>query len=143
MLFCGIDPGVHRSAFGIVKDNFSIKGCSFIDSDPKSIAHFIKKYKIAIYIIELPDRIDTKSTVEDILNLTLVVGRFEGLLYNKNRMLVKPFQWKGQTPKDVTQKRVEKKLIGAKKIVNTFSKSIRHNLYDSLGLALYGIEQYG
>ena len=76
-----------------------------------------------------------------------MVGRLEYILKNYRYETVSALQWKGQTPKDVTRKRVLKEIkINSRgtpllTLMNEFPASQRHNLFDAAGLALYGLRK--
>lgn len=146
MLHIGIDPGVHEFAYAIVKNKISV-GCGFCKTTPKEIRYFLDSFSHknllnASITIEEPDRIDDRVKVQDILNLTRVAGRLEGffLAEGLNVKLVAPNVWKGQTPKQITKKRVVSKIKNAENLVSEFVRSKQHHLYDALGLILWETE---
>jgi len=146
MIIAGIDPGVKKSAVGIIngKNKAIFGGFVYNDTSQKIYETFNRIWKKTPYdlcIIEQPDRVDQKSTLKDILNLMYVVGALSQHHFNLETILVKPLEWKGQTPKDVTQNRVLEKIKNVKQFTNRWPQSIRHNLFDAFGLALYGAEK--
>lgn len=150
MIHIGIDPGVNKTAICIIRKD-QLLGASYLKSKTEVFYNTLdvilgleNKYNESIKVVlERPDRVDAKSTLEDILRLAFVVGQILAVFDGYKPLLVKPVQWKGQTPKRVTKERAKEKIKGtAKYIDNHFANSILHNLYDALGLALYSQQRY-
>lgn len=136
MYYIGIDPGVKKSAFCVINDDKKIIEVGFLNSLYISEIHNLSKKYHGRVILEKPDRVDSKSTLKDILNLMFVVGQIACVFIVV--VLVTPVQWKGQTKKEHTKRRVIKRIPGIVTQINKFPKSQQHNLYDAAGLALYG-----
>lgn len=153
-----IDPGLNQSGLALFKRGklqFAcltplVNGKNPIRAVPY-IREELRKYaprSDRIVIIEKPRVYQTglqKGDQRDIVNLALAVGAIGQLLRPKwldSLIFVEPHEWKGQVPKEIMQKRIDKTLTAEElsKIVWP-SKSLRHNVYDAIGLGLWGISK--
>lgn len=81
----------------------------------------------------------------DLVDLAGVVGAISAhTLIESVEWSPLPRDWKGQIPKEVTQKRVNKRLSDAEKgLVKWPIKSLAHNVYDALHLGIVYLEREG
>jgi len=108
-------------------------------------------------VIEMPqvytDTRSWKGDPGDILKLTLTVGalmeRFSTLKTWRNNSeseitLVRPQKWKGQLPKEVTARRVKKKLDPQEKELVELpdSEGLDHNVFDAIGIGLWALDRW-
>lgn len=90
--------------------------------------------------IEKPRVYDTahqKGDQRDIINLAIIVGALmKGL--GKPTALAEPAEWKGQVPKDVMEVRIREALSAGEleAIDLPKQKSLHHNVWDAVGMAL-------
>lgn len=134
-----IDPGVKRSGFAF-----------FVDGELKGAGHVENESLMAILagdslLLEMPRVYGGRSArgdTNDLLDLSLMVGRFyqEGLNMRMAVRLVTPAQWKGQTPKEVMQRRTEKQLTHSELSLIAgckLPKSRAHNMWDAIAMGLF------
>lgn len=140
MLVVGIDPGVKQCAIGtITAKELYVLDTYFILSDKASINYFFCHtccYEEVTVIVEEPDKIQPcVANVQDIFNLVKVVERIQTICWYNNIICktIPVKEWKGNTKKKITQRRVRKHLKVPDKL--------NHNIYDALGIALYYIQK--
>jgi len=95
-------------------------------------------------VIEKPKVYDTrhqKGDQRDLVNLAIVVG---GIMeaaspFVGSILLVEPWQWKGQTPKEISNERTKAALTKAELegVSLPKAKSLHHNVWDAIGIGLY------
>ena len=138
MRHIGIDPGVKRSYIAYIENDRVDVHMFYSNIDSIYSIASVLKHRDTIYI-ERPDRLDQKSTLNDILNLAIVCGQmYQSFSYYTHRCeLIKPQEWKGQVPKKVTEKRVIERFPAIKKILLNVAESYRHNYYDAVGIAMH------
>lgn len=81
----------------------------------------------------------------DLVDLAVQAGFVGGWYGSSNTTWVLPRQWKGQVPKSVTQARVLKELSqGERDVVEAavVKRSVRHNLFDAIGIGLWKLGRY-
>ena len=102
-------------------------------------------------IIELP-RIHAvtrggKADPADIIRLATLVGALAQFWTMQGSIvrLIEPSEWKGQTPKDVTQRRCRAALDLAEspRVWLPSAASKAHNVWDAVGIALWSVGRYG
>lgn len=84
------------------------------------------------------------ATVADLLDLTAVSAALAGRLCPGQWRFASPAEWKGQTPKEIHNKRVLAALTAEEKIafeadINLVPQSLRHNVIDAVGLNLWAV----
>ena len=100
-------------------------------------------------VIELP-RVypgDVKGDPNDLIDLAAVGGAFIPLGINGATFFY-PRQWKGQMPKDVCQRRIEKvlqpiELSACERTMRRYRKGMHHNLWDAIGIGLHALGRFG
>jgi Holliday junction resolvasome RuvABC endonuclease subunit len=88
----------------------------------------------------------SKGDPNDLINLALVVGAI-GMAFHLDETRVKtyrPAEWKGQVPKDVTERRVHEALTDAElgRVIWPV-KSLCHNVIDAIGIGLHHLRRRG
>lgn len=82
-----------------------------------------------------------KGDTNDLINLSIVIGQvtsFDSLRLATSR------EWKGNTPKHVTKSRVDQELSDEEKArIEWPAPSLRHNLYDAIGIGLWYLKKHG
>jgi hypothetical protein len=89
-------------------------------------------------IIELPQvyqRIKSKGDPNDLVRIAVLVG---AIVARRTHKLYLPAEWKGQTPKDVTELRARKRLSEEElaHVELPTAKGLTHNVWDAVGLGL-------
>jgi hypothetical protein len=163
-----IDPGLHGcgAAFGIAN---KIVRAGYIKGNPNTkedsatlwldMGLAIRGFALACsltylgasaigdLIIELPQvykashQVGGKSKVDpdDIINLAGCVGTIIGTLHYPKTTIYRPYQWKGQVPKEICHARAIKALSTEElKVVDAGlpAKSLAHNVLDAVAIYL-------
>lgn len=84
------------------------------------------------------------NNIRDLAAVAFAIATEVDYKYDLYPAMPLPRQWKGQTPKDVHHARLKQGLTkGQWRVVlgalNAVTPSLRHNLWDALGLALWGL----
>lgn len=98
-------------------------------------------------VLEIPQvyaEVDEKNK-NDLLDLAGVQGALIGALPNSYvEWSPLPKEWKGQVPKEVSERRVDSKLTKTEKdLIEWPAKSFRHNVYDAIHLGIVYLEREG
>ena len=99
-------------------------------------------------VIELPQvyvASRSKGDPNDLILLAGLVGSFAHRFAAGGYTLIKPAQWKGQTPKAITEERARKRLTPEELARVQFpkAKSLRHNVWDAIGIGLKHLSRQG
>jgi len=82
-----------------------------------------------------------KGDQNDLLELCTIGAQAAGQWPGAEHRYVRPAEWKGQTPKEISAARTEKELSkrGCLETLNVarFPKTLRHNVYDAVGIWIY------
>ncbi len=99
---------------------------------------------IETLLVEVPQVYETKhqkGDQQDLIDLAVVVG---GILaaartYARSALIVRPHQWKGTTPKEITEQRVRKLLSPEEfgRIDWPRATGLHHNIFDAIGIGLW------
>lgn len=86
-----------------------------------------------------------KGDPEDLIDLSILGGRLSAL--GLDCRFVEPSAWKGQVPKHVVKRLVEKELtVGETEVLAAALKGIaagkRHNVFDAVGIGLHALERW-
>jgi hypothetical protein len=104
----------------------------------------------AAVIIERP-RINVvtrggKADPDDLIKLAILVGALARTFTRAGCtvVMIEPHTWKGQVPKDITKERVDWALCPEEKqrIELPSAAGLAHNVYDAIGIALWGAGRY-
>lgn len=149
-LCCAIDPGKH--AVGISVFNYATQdlvAAFWLDGfdDPSKLARALRtRLKgLGAFIwatIEVPQIYQTaqqKGPQKDLIDVTLTAGACALALLDLGATVkfLEPREWKGQIPKPVTQRRVDKALTQKEAALISWPiKSKAHNVYDAIHLGL-------
>ncbi len=139
-----IDPGVRRSGWARYESGF-LTACGHDDNN--LIPFYDRKSAIGSlnFVIEMPQVYggrSAKGDTNDLLELAYQVGRFvemaDGLSMGIKR--VRPAEWKGQTPKEVTTRRARLILTADEmRIIPKLAKSRAHNMWDAIAMGLWAV----
>ncbi len=95
--------------------------------------------EIAIEFPQIYDRTQSNVDPKDLIDLALMAGALSGVFgSNSKRTFYRPREWKGQLPKDISEKRSLSKLTDeeATKIQLPRAAALSHNVYDAIGIGL-------
>jgi len=89
-----------------------------------------------------------KGDPNDLIPLAIIGGAIWNNMKPKEVVFPQPKQWKGQVPKDVMTERTIKQLTKQeqellKDDVTRIPSSLRHNVYDAIGIALWQVNRKG
>src|SRR5260221_1515651 len=158
-----IDPGLKKVAYAVWSEDGTLLSAGLVieDYDP-GMERAEKWRKIADYVdlvtglsnigdsylvIEIPQIYsgNRDNDPNDLIDLAGVVGAIVGkIVCGSVEWSPTPREWKGQLPKEISQKRVEERLsLEEKALIEWPIKSLRHNVYDALHLGLTYLEREG
>lgn len=105
------------------------------------------KTHIRRLIIERPHAGKTRARARDILTLAIRAGECGGVLrytLGVEPEYIEPQTWKGQMPKTVCNRAVERKLSPEELRVleNIRPKSAKHNVLDAVGIGLHALGRF-
>lgn len=157
-----IDPGLKKVAYAIWNADGTLDRAGLVtrDFEPgieraqkwKEIAEdtdiFVDLSRTAdqVLVIEIPQVYSGARDEDpnDLIDLAGVVGAIASLLGGTVEWSPLPREWKGQLPKEISQKRVEAKLSESEKAkIKWPAKHLRHNVYDALHLGLTYLAREG
>jgi hypothetical protein len=106
---------------------------------------------ISDIVVEMPvvyPHSKNKTDPNDLIALAIVAGAALGYIPVMRHRLVTAAEWKGQQPKDVTQRRVVKELSFKEERVlesalSCLPSSLHHNVYDAVGIGLWYLNRTG
>lgn len=141
MLVLSADPGAHRH--GLAVWNNGVLVSAFYTKKDSPLEELQKKgfsgkiHKVVIEFMQIYRVTGTKQA-NDLLSVSFSSGCLVGLLGIDEIVLYKPREWKGQTPKNIMTKRIQKILAPEElNIVELPSaKSLQHNVWDGIGIGL-------
>jgi hypothetical protein len=162
MFLLSLDPG-KVSGFAVFDLRTAwLVACGLSSNDAKYFYKIFTSYRVTHTIAELPEVYrpkHSKGNPNDLIPLAVECGILGGLAYafgvqTKNQCLVLPKKWKGQLPKRVTKKRFQNQMNRTERAVTeaasrlipgptTGKNSLHHNMWDALGIGLYGIGKLG
>lgn len=132
MLFLGVDPGVHLSAFALVSDQCKLVRVGVVktSSDSAPFAGMVRAFLVAVEglplgiacaVVEGQQVYKGKTVAASILPVAHIAGAIGALLvaHTAARVLLPlPATWKGQVPKEVNQARSMAR-VGIQHVVGT------------------------
>jgi hypothetical protein len=129
------DPGKERAArWGDMAYMVNTVCVSKIHTQPYSL------------ILEIPQVYDGFSDEDknDLIDLAGVQGAIVGVSNVEVEWSPLPREWKGQLPKEISERRVDSKLSQDEKDrISWPAKSYRHNVYDAIHLGIVHLERKG
>jgi len=141
-----IDPGVKASGVAL----WSAEG-TLIEGSYRTIQEvkllLSELLKPSLLICEFPriypKAAQHKGDLNDLLNLSAVVGYIEGLFCCVEPRRIYPSEWKGQVPKVIMTERIKKALtpLELARVKSVGSKT--HNVLDAVGIGLHHFERLG
>jgi len=157
-LLLSIDPGVrtaaalwyegqlvHAQLFG--GEGGQVHTC--LEPVP-AIVHVANTLALDTVVIEKPKIYDAqhqKGDQRDIVDLAVLVGALTQALapYTQAILHVEPWQWKGQTPKSVTEARARAALSSDELAAVDLPRAekLQHNVWDAIGIGLWRLGRMG
>lgn len=146
-----IDPGLRNCGVAVWQTNpWSLVEASLVKGSAKAVgpeawlqmgnavAEYLTSWPIANVLVEFPQvyaRTKSRGDPNDLLQIAAIVGIIATKI--KTIEITRPYEWKGQIPKKVMQKRLENRLSLAEKArIKECPMSLRHNIWDAVGLGL-------
>lgn len=155
-MIVNVDPGKKMAGVAVFEDRkFSsawlARGRNWLDTAIVIIDELGRRYSEEVlasahWVIELP-QIYTQDKLRgdpnDLVSLVLVVGALGAMIGDQNRITTYlPRQWGGTVPKDIKNKRVQKKLSDEElSRVELPAKSYQHNVWDAIGIGMYHVRR--
>jgi hypothetical protein len=142
-MIVAIDPGKHASGWAVFWDG-KLWACGFgNDADP---ILDVTEGIVDLVVLEVPrvyDRKRWKGDPNDLIDISVAGGILVGALRPETVKLVRPQDWKGQTPKGVQADRTLAKLTKAEaeRLNGVASKSKLHNVIDAIGIGLWELKR--
>lgn len=158
MRVMGIDPGAKSIAVAIMEADGTLVSAWYSKGDSVNIVRrgsvMYDTFTTAdLVVIEVPQIYQrSKGDPNDLIDVARMAGAMEYVARNRpdgrpaRIEAVRPFQWKGNLPKEVHHKRIlaelSKDSLGVLEgSFKTIPKSLRHNVMDAVGLAMYGVKK--
>jgi hypothetical protein len=141
-----IDPG-SDTGWALFRSDGILYGCGL--GDPR-LSEKHRMGDITEVVIECPYVYPGGKTKDPnaIVTLALNAGTWAGRYERCNVRYVRPWQWKGQTPKEIHHERIRAKLDASETAIVTggtarfgarLPKSKAHNVLDAVGLGLFAV----
>lgn len=134
-MILGIDPG-NNTGWAILDHGGKLQSCG-VGMPPNPLSDYF-----FLVVIECPQVYPGMSSkiANDLVKLAVNAGeykyRYRSVL---KTIMVIPHEWKGNTPKDVHNRRVLRLLDTAEAArIPVMSKTKKHNMVDAIGLAKWG-----
>lgn len=143
MIVLGVDPG-ESAGWAILGPGPTLLACGLGDPVRLDWNEHPRPDRV---IVEMPEVYPgSKVNPNDLIKLAAKAGAVLGRYYLLPCQTVAPKTWKGQLPKPakasdpyIVAERIKRKLDCAKVEALGLPPSLKHNVYDAVGLALYAI----
>lgn len=140
-----IDPGVHACGCAIFARGRLVKAAYVKTNDPNTLAQAVVDFQTGYFATHVAierQRIydggrKQKIDLNDLLDLSRVVGRLEERYRSWPAQLIYPQDWKGQVPKEIMTKRIQRALTPDEMAVIVSAGSKDHNTFDAIGIGLF------
>lgn len=159
-LLITVDPGVQGCGLALF-DNKRLDFAAYIKKTNGQVAYNvadeinslikidISAHDIVELVIEIPQIYDSahqKGDQKDLVDLAVISGAIAGACRNSvtNMLFVRPAEWKGQTPKHITEIRARACLSSAEKrctVLAAKAKTKAHNVWDAIALGLWRLKR--
>lgn len=150
-MLVSVDPGLRASGVavwdgagvllwaGYVKGAVAAPGAIAWEAMARAVYHAVERYEPHELAIELPQTYGGRAArgdTNDLIQLAAVVGAVATRL-RLATTVYRPADWKGGVRKEVTAARVDESLSDNEKTrIEWPAASLRHNVYDALGIGL-------
>jgi hypothetical protein len=144
-MMVAVDPGKHASGWAVFWDR-KLWACGF-GNDAGPILD-VTEGEVGLVVVEVPrvyDRRRWKGDPNDLIDISIAGGLLAGALRAEAVRLIRPQDWKGQTPKKVQADRTLAKLSEAERgrLEGVTTKSKIHNVIDAVGIGLWELKRCG
>ena len=142
-----VDPG-KQTGIAVFK-NRKLATCVLLDCSDHHLLHGQHWYFWvgACVVCEIPQSYRGSAvSPQSLMTLAFDAGYVVGSLRPKEVVLVKPREWKGQTPKKIDHERTRRLLSNAERFVlekglRDMRPSYRHNVMDAVGIGLWKLRR--
>lgn len=159
-----VDPGKHKVAWATWDpETGKLTGAGLVIHKPEIGTERVQVWKEVAYWTDVATGLSSGSEIRlvvevpqiytgvrdedpnDLIDLAGVVGAIASTIaIGSVEWSPLPREWKGQIPKEVTQKRVDKRLSPEEKaLIKWPIKSLCHNVYDAIHLGIVYLEREG
>ncbi len=141
-----VDPGKHASGWAAFK-NGELVLCGYTGSAKTLVATLYPIFQNPrLVVVEAPrvyDRRRWKGDPNDLIDISIAGGILVGALRPEEIKIIRPQDWKGQTPKDIQAERTLAKLTEAERLQleGVTTKSKLHNVIDAVGIGLWELKR--
>lgn len=141
-----VDPGVHCCGLALVESK-RLVDCALLKFESlHAIRSQIETYLPDAVVCEVPQSYamsKQKGDQNDLIELATVVGAVCSAAPKSNK--IKPRSWKGSMDKDAHQRErilpaIESRFPAIALQLKTFPKTLKHNVIDACGLAIWWID---
>lgn len=145
-MIVAIDPGKHASGWAAFHGG-ELQLCGYTGSHKTVVATLEPIFGTPeLVIIEAPrvyDRRRWKGDPNDLIDISIAGGILVGALRPEAIKIIRPQDWKGQTPKDIQAERTLAKLTEAERLQleGVTTKSKLHNVIDAVGIGLWELKR--
>ena len=144
-MMVAIDPGKHASGWAVFIEG-KLTSCGFTNDWRQVWCSYMRCPPLKLAIIEAPrvyDRRRWKGDPNDLIDISIAGGILVGALRPEEIKIIRPQDWKGQTPKDIQAERTLAKLTEAERmqIEGVTTKSKLHNVIDAVGIGLWELKR--
>lgn len=145
-MMVAIDPGKHASGWAAFVGGELVL-CGYTGSAKTLVAALYPIYREpSLAVIEAPrvyDRKRWKGDPNDLIDISIAGGILVGALRPKEIRIIRPQDWKGQTPKHIQADRTLAKLTEAERsqLEGVTTKSKLHNVIDAVGIGLWELKR--
>lgn len=156
-MLVSIDPGLRHCGVAVFSDSgelqktYLIRNKEKTERGPKVWKSMAQEVRLGVpgtfstLVIEVPQVYSArfaKGNPADLIELAGVDGALSICLPADEVFGYLPRVWKGQVPKDIHNQRIEKTLTSAERTcVIELSATLRHNVWDAVGIGLYHLKR--
>lgn len=150
MSLLSVDPG-NNTGWAFFNGTGVLQCCGLVKClVPASLDALAEKVARADSVyVEIPQVYSgprAKGDPNDLIQVALCAGWVISQYRQADLKTVKPAEWKGQEPKDITYKRVLASLDAVERAtfdicLSRFNKGVRHNVVDAVGIGLWALRR--
>jgi len=146
-----LDPGVRNIAVAAFEGGELYLAKLFWSNQPfgavRDVCSWAAVQNPDDFAVEIPQVYRNSPNPKNLIDLAFVGGAVWGsITYGAELCAMRqylPREWKGNQPKEATQRRVDAALSDAERInIDWPIKSLRHNVYDAIGIGLKHLGRY-
>ena len=159
MSLVSIDPGVHDAGVALWDDDHELIDATLVRSKSGGwgllaglVVHWVESHFLDIrdIVVEQPQvypQNRQKGDPNDLIAIALSAGATAmaiSIQYPEAKIvMLLPATWKGQTPKEISNKRTKNQLgvVERSRIDLPRAKTLQHNVFDAIGIGLYWLRR--